>query len=167
MALELHIAMLLSLPGPHIILFMTRIGSLSSKDTESLALYKKFFGEDIEKYMIVVFTGKEILMEVGINIHDYVQSLRPESDLKQLLRRCNNRYVAFSDTGDVSDQEKNVEKLLDIAGRLALQRLARPYFSSDIYESYVKVYHLSHKTEDGKEDDDKIVNHEKMKYADT
>ncbi|XP_048750577.1 low-density lipoprotein receptor-related protein 4-like isoform X2 [Ostrea edulis] len=162
LVLEIYKAIRISFPGPHIILFVTRVGSFTLKDTSSLATYKRIFGTDIEKYLIVVFTGKEILMENGINIHDYVQSLSSDSELKQLLHRCNNRYVAFSDTGDVFDQRKNVDKLLDIAGRLMLQRLANPYFTNDIYEAIVKLF-----LDTQEDDESEIEDHEKLKYTDT
>ncbi|XP_062619544.1 GTPase IMAP family member 6-like [Saccostrea cucullata] len=127
----------LAKPGPHALLFVTRIGKFTTEDEKAIEFYERNFGSQVTKYIVVVFTGKEKLVGEGINIHDYVKSLNPKSKLKNWIEKTEHRYVAFSDTGYILDQKKNVESLLDMIGRMMLKNLASPYFG-DTEDAFIK-----------------------------
>lgn len=46
----------MTLPGPHVILFVTEIGRITEEDKSTLQKFKEQFGDEILEHMIFVFT---------------------------------------------------------------------------------------------------------------
>ncbi|KAK7465976.1 hypothetical protein BaRGS_00037463 [Batillaria attramentaria] len=101
-------------PGPHAFLFVIDGDrSFTNVEYQSYLHVKTFFGEDITKHMIVVFTRGDIL-------HGTIEERLSHASerLRQLLSECGNRYVVF-DNKDHSQQPQLLEmvsKLVDQNG---------------------------------------------------
>ncbi|XP_066295415.1 uncharacterized protein [Branchiostoma lanceolatum] len=83
-----------------------------------LGALEKYFGEDIYKHTVVVFTHGDQLKEAVedgslTSIEDYVSE--DWGGLPKLMKKVDNRYVVFDNRNEDEDgKKKQVERLMDI-----------------------------------------------------
>ncbi|XP_062617105.1 uncharacterized protein LOC134278822 [Saccostrea cucullata] len=87
----------------------------SQEERESIEKFVSFFGEDIFKYFIVLFTGKDDLKRNDLTEEEYIRKV-PEP-LKDILRKCNNRYIFFDNFATEEKKNEQVQCLLDLVKR--------------------------------------------------
>lgn len=103
-------------PGIHAILLIVSICRHTDEESNTIDFYLDFFGAGIEKYVIVVFTGKDMLR--GTTIEDYIQTLQDKSSLKKLLFKFKGRYVVMGNKQDPAEQERDVKRILQITAEI-------------------------------------------------
>jgi hypothetical protein len=84
----------LSSPGPHAIVFVTRIGRYTNEERKTIQFFVDQFGVGMYKYMIVLFTGGDDLKADGITLEEFIRDSPPE--LKEVIRLAGGRTVAFN-----------------------------------------------------------------------
>ncbi|XP_043081753.1 GTPase IMAP family member 4-like [Puntigrus tetrazona] len=96
----------MSSPGPHVFLLVLPIGRFTNEEINTVMNIMKEFGDEVSKYMIVLFTKGDDLEERPIE--DYLKELH--SDLKAIIQIYGGRYHVFNNR-DKSNQ-KQVSSLL-------------------------------------------------------
>ncbi|XP_057449723.1 immune-associated nucleotide-binding protein 9-like [Lotus japonicus] len=114
--------------GIHAVLVVFSVQSRFSKEEETaLRSLQMLFGEKIADYMIVVFTGGDVLENRKKTLQDYLGSSCPEP-LKDILSLCKNRCVLFNnETEDEMKQSEQVQQLLSFVNTILAQNGGRPY----------------------------------------
>ncbi|KAL7090528.1 hypothetical protein ACP275_12G046500 [Erythranthe tilingii] len=99
-----------------IVLVMSIRCRFSRVDQDIVQFISSFFGSKIIDYMIVLFTGGDLLEEDDMTLDDYLDGDCSEP-LKETLRMCGNRRILFDnktkDEAKKSDQLKQLLVLVD------------------------------------------------------
>ncbi|XP_013871334.1 GTPase IMAP family member 8 [Austrofundulus limnaeus] len=82
-------------PGPHVFLLVIPIGRLTEEEQETLNLIKRIFGEDSEKFTIILFTRGDTLEHEDKSIEDYIEN-DSHALFKKLIDNCGGRYHVFN-----------------------------------------------------------------------
>ncbi|VDI65574.1 Hypothetical predicted protein [Mytilus galloprovincialis] len=98
-------------PGPHAFLLTVNLGTRFTKEEqETVEHFVKYFGNELYKYLLVVFTRADNLEEENTNIRDYVKSC-PKA-LKTILNLCDHHYIPFNNKRIGNSQEQQVKNLI-------------------------------------------------------
>ena len=102
----------LSSPGPHAFILVLNLAARYTEEEHStVELFVKQFGENIYKYMMVLFTRKDELDAHGIDIIDHIKGY-PQT-LQRLIKDCGGRIYAFNNNLKGTEQETQVKLLLN------------------------------------------------------
>lgn len=106
----------MTLPGPHVVLFVTEIGRITEEDKSTLQKFKEQFGDEILEHMIFVFThyGKWKRSK-KIPFRDYVQSTGKSFPI---LKKYNDRFVAFENEENGLGEKDQVQDLMSVIQRV-------------------------------------------------
>lgn len=99
-------------PGPHAFILVLSISRFTAEEQNSIEHFVKHFGENIYRYVIVLFTRKDDLDEDDKTLMSHIQSSPPE--LRNLIQKCGGRVIAFNNRLKGEEQDKQVEELLNI-----------------------------------------------------
>ncbi|XP_006306301.2 immune-associated nucleotide-binding protein 8 [Capsella rubella] len=95
-----------------VILVLSVKNRVTKEDEVVLSTLEDVFGSKIIDYLVVVFTGGDVLEEDGETIESYLDGC-PVS-IKRLLKSCEQRYVLFDNiTADEVKKTKQVQELLN------------------------------------------------------
>ena len=98
-------------PGPHaFILVLNATVRFTNEEQRSVDHFVKYFGEEIYKYCIVIFTRKDEMDRMDTTVEEYIKKC-PES-LQVFIMKCGGRVYAIDNTLKGAKQEKEVQKLL-------------------------------------------------------
>ena len=126
----------ISAPGPHAILLVVRVGRFTEEERETVRLLQKAFGDNMMKYLIVVFTGKDDLDIGKKTVHDMVRGA--PSCLQEFLADCDNRYFALNNNADISEKDHQVEELVEMV-QCVVCKNGGSYYQSPIFNEADKV----------------------------
>lgn len=125
----------LTSPGPHAVILCVPFGRFTTEDVETIQHFCSYFGEDLMKYVIVLFTGfdnwkrdREENSE-DLTITGFMKTLTP--DLTEFLQKCKNRYIAFDNTLKGTDAEIQVKQLLEIIEKMVSESGNSCYTNED------------------------------------
>ncbi|XP_028852153.1 uncharacterized protein LOC114799560 [Denticeps clupeoides] len=125
---ELGKCVVLSSPGPHVLLLLVAIGRFTKEERETILMLQDIFGSRVRDHIIVGFTRGDYLQEEGIRIEDYIRRGSPE--VRELIQECGGRYHVFY----------NKDKNADVQARSLLQKMDRmveenggSYFTSNLF----------------------------------
>nr|KAG5698949.1 hypothetical protein BaRGS_024870 [Batillaria attramentaria] len=77
-------------PGPHAVLVVLKAGERFTKEeSQAYDELKQLFGDDITSFMIVVFTGVDLLERSGLDLASAMQRAPPK--VVQIMREAGNR----------------------------------------------------------------------------
>ena len=103
-------------PGPHIFLIVIRLGRYTEEEKHTVQKIQEIFGEEADRYCMVLFTGGDLLDETSIE-----EFLEECEELQELVAKCNNQYHVFNnelkDRSQVSELLKKIKKINDQNGR--------------------------------------------------
>lgn len=102
----------LSSPGPHSFLLVMESTRFTSEDENCINQFAEIFGNSFFRHVIVVFTRKDDLDRENKTIREYLEEA--EDNLKNLIKKCSNRYIAFNNMDERPSREKQVEDLLEM-----------------------------------------------------
>ncbi|KAK7485406.1 hypothetical protein BaRGS_00023354, partial [Batillaria attramentaria] len=109
-------------PGPDAILYVVKLASrYTSEDFDAYVRLKALFGENITKYIIVLFTGGDFITG-GRTLDDDLKSA--PTNLVTVLRECGNRYIVFNNKTE--DPQPQVNELLNMVRQMKREN-AGPY----------------------------------------
>lgn len=100
-------------PGPHAFLLLLDVNDHTNEEKNALKLLKQICGDNVGKYVIVVFTHGDDLKRNDESIEQFIRNSGPE--LQELLLSCDNRYHVFNNK--VEDRTQ-VEKFLTILNKM-------------------------------------------------
>ncbi|XP_060780993.1 GTPase IMAP family member 4-like [Neoarius graeffei] len=81
-------------PGPHAFLLLLDVKRHTEEERNTVNKFKKIFGDDVCKYMIVVFTHGDDLEFENKPIERYIREAGPH--LQSLIAACKQRYHVFN-----------------------------------------------------------------------
>ncbi|XP_044223514.1 GTPase IMAP family member 9-like [Thunnus albacares] len=97
-------------PGPHIFLVIIKVGRITEEEKHTVQKIQKIFGEEANKYSMVLFTHGDLLK--GKTIEEF---LKDSEDLQELVDKCNGQYHVFNnEVEDHSQVRKLLEKIRNI-----------------------------------------------------
>ncbi|GKD70353.1 putative AIG1-type guanine nucleotide-binding (G) domain-containing protein, partial [Tanacetum coccineum] len=111
----------------HVFLLVFSVRSRFSKEEEAaISSLVTFFGEKVYEYMIVVFTGGDILDKDDETLEGFLDDC-PKT-LKETFSMCENRFVLFDNkTKDKNKKSDQVKKLVSFVNTVSLKNAGKPY----------------------------------------
>lgn len=97
-------------PGPHCFLLVVGLSRFTNEERQTIEKFVDFFGNDVYRYFIIVFIGKDKLDHEGITLEQYLETV-PE-ELKTIIRKCGKRCIAFNNWAKGSDRKQQTKSLL-------------------------------------------------------
>lgn len=116
-------------PGPHCFLLVIELKRFTNEDENSINMFFKMFGEDVSRFSIVLFTKKDDLDFHQITLDSYI-SMAPEG-LRKIIKKCQNRYIAFNNRAEDSTRNDQVRDLLVKVDKVLADNLGK-YFTNDM-----------------------------------
>lgn len=122
-------------PGPHAFLLVISVRNrFSQEEKETIEKFVSYFGEEILKYFIVLFTGKDDLKRHNLSEEMYINKV-PDS-LKYILKKCDDRCIFFDNLATEEEKNQQVQRLIDMIDRNV--RKNGSYFSNVDYAAAEK-----------------------------
>ncbi|XP_061174774.1 GTPase IMAP family member 4-like isoform X2 [Saccostrea echinata] len=110
---ELRKCILLSAPGPHAIILVINVRSrFTLEENETVERFVSHFGKKIYRYFIVLFTGKDDLINNEKSEEEYLNEV--PDNLQEILSRCGNRCIFFNNKATAKEKNQQVRCLLDM-----------------------------------------------------
>lgn len=88
---EIIKCMTLILPGPHIIMYVIRIGRYTQEDIESAKRFLQMLDSNVFNNVIIVLTGRDDLEFHDKSQEDYLQTVIPK--FSSFAKQCGQRYI--------------------------------------------------------------------------
>nr|XP_006133018.1 LOW QUALITY PROTEIN: GTPase IMAP family member 5-like [Pelodiscus sinensis] len=127
---EISHCIMLSIPGPHVLVLVTQLGRYTAEDQETaVRRVQEIFGRGAMRHMIILFTRKEDLG--GGSLSHYV-SHSDNKALRTLIQQCGGRYCAFNNKASGAEQTEQVHALMEIAERMVKEN-GNAYYTSELY----------------------------------
>lgn len=112
---ELVKCMALVVPGPHIIMYVIKIGRYTKEDVTTVEKFLQIFEGNPFKFMIIVFTGRDDLEADGNTKDMFLRSVT--SEFNTFAGKCNKRIIFVSNRSNNPESEwiniySEIEKLV-------------------------------------------------------
>lgn len=122
-------------PGPHTFLILFKIGTrFTDEEKKTIEVIQEIFGQGADQFCILAFTGEDNLINDGDKIEDYLKNA--DSGLKQLLERCQNRYITINNRLMQQEEiDKTVKKLLEIIETMLVKNQVRYYTTAQFQKA--------------------------------
>ncbi|XP_077061719.1 GTPase IMAP family member 8-like [Siphateles boraxobius] len=105
-------------PGPHAFIIVIKVGRFTEEEKNTIKELKEVFGEQMEKYSMILFTHKDQLEKKRKTIEQFLQNGDP--DLLTLVRNCGNRFFCLDNDSASFPQFKDliskIEKMMEENG---------------------------------------------------
>ena len=112
-------------PGPHVVLYVVRVGRFTAEDYAAYTRMKALFDDSITRHIILVFTHGDDLEWEGKTLADLMESPNPPEDLQRMFQECGHRCQLFNNMA--SDPQPQVDELLAAVRRLVADNGGKPY----------------------------------------
>ncbi|XP_046563333.1 GTPase IMAP family member 9-like isoform X2 [Haliotis rubra] len=145
-------------PGPHAFVMVVRIDRFTKEEQDTVEHFKNVFGKGMMKYLMILFTRKDDLDYCGKTIEKYLENV-PQM-LRDLLKSCGNRYIAFNNRASPEERNETVQRFLDMVDRIHSNNSGEVY-TSDMYKEAEKV--MLKREEQLRQEHEAEVNKEKRK----
>ncbi|CAG2255663.1 unnamed protein product [Mytilus edulis] len=130
-------------PGPHALVLVVPVGRFTNEDIQTLKHYIQYFGFDILKYVVVIFTKYDLWesdfedkdLEVP-SLDEYLKTL-PEF-LISFLEHCDNRFVILNNK---KRDDEQVEKLLVVIDQM-IEKNDKKYYTNESYDQAAEILKL-------------------------
>ncbi|CAK6981101.1 GTPase IMAP family member 4-like, partial [Scomber scombrus] len=113
-------------PGPHIFLVVIRVGRFTEEEKQTVQKIQKIFGEEANKYSMVLFTHGDELK--GKPIEEFLMS---SEDLQELVAKCNGQYHVFNKE---MEHRSQVSKLLKKIKKINEQN-GGSYYTTEMFQN--------------------------------
>ena len=123
-------------PGPHCFILVMGPSRFTQEEKDSIDHFVKYFGDNVYKHFIILFTRKDDLDFDGITFEEQMQD-SPE-DLTTIIAKCKDRVIAFNNRAGSPEKEKQVEDLLKMIDDMVCQN-NRKCYTNDMYAAAEKM----------------------------
>ncbi|XP_046357563.1 GTPase IMAP family member 4-like [Haliotis rufescens] len=117
-------------PGPHAFVLVVRIDRFTKEEQNTVDHFGQIFGEDMLKYLIVLFTRKDDLNHDNKSLQEYLKKVPVK--LQALVKSCHNRCIAINNRGNEEEKEQDVKDFLTLVDRMFLDNGGKCY-TSEMY----------------------------------
>lgn len=121
---KIKLCISLSAPGPHAFLVVLQLGRFTQEEKETVQMIQTTFGEDADKYTVVLFTHGDQLRKQ--TIEGYISE---SADLKAIIRKCNGRYHVFNN--EIKDPEQT-RQLVDKIDKMTMAN-GGSYYTNEMF----------------------------------
>lgn len=136
----------MSSPGPHCFLLVLGLDRFTPEENESVNEFCNLFGNDVFRYFIIVFTRKDELDYDGKTLEQHLSTAH--TDLRLILQKCNNRYIAFNNREKGPAKEEQVKTLLNMIDELRKENREEHYTNEFYLEAEEFLKHKEKEMED-------------------
>lgn len=120
----------LTSPGPQCFLLVLSLSRFTNEERQTIEHFVDFFGNDVYRYFIIVFTGKDKLDHDGMTLEQYLETV-PE-ELQAIIRECGNRCIAFNNWAKDSDRKRQTKSLLKMIDDNISENNGK-YYTNEMY----------------------------------
>ncbi|XP_016100911.1 GTPase IMAP family member 8-like [Sinocyclocheilus grahami] len=118
-------------PGPHAFIIVIKVGRFTEEEKNTIKELKEVFGEQIEKYAMVLFTHKDQLDKKNQTIDKFLQESDP--DLKKLVQSCGNRFFCLD------NESASYPQFTDLLSKIEMMVSENGgHFTNDLFEGTEK-----------------------------
>lgn len=128
---EIFKCVAISSPGPHAFILVLSLTRYTEEEKEAVKHFAKYFGEDIYKYLIILFTRKDDLDYEQKSLCDHIKTV--PHDLQMFIKECGGRIIAFNNKLKGDEQDGQVVELLS----MILDNIKAnngDYYTNDMYK---------------------------------
>ncbi|XP_037638109.1 GTPase IMAP family member 7-like isoform X2 [Sebastes umbrosus] len=105
----------MSSPGPHAFLVIVQLGRFTEEERQTVKMIQETFGEDADKYTMVLFTYGDKLKKQTIEAF-----ISKSKDLQDITGKCHGRYHVFNNEAEnlsqVSQLLEKIDKMIEDNG---------------------------------------------------
>ncbi|XP_015684959.1 GTPase IMAP family member 2-like [Protobothrops mucrosquamatus] len=132
----------LSRPGPHALILVTQVGRFTAEDAAAANCVWDIFGAESARHTIVLFTCLEDLG--GASLQEYVQK-SDNRNLRDLIRRCGNRFCGFDNKAAGTEQQRQVSELMVMVQSVVSENrecyyVNRLYGEPSLLDEHVRIF---------------------------
>lgn len=120
----------LTAPGPHAFILILNILRLTQEETQTVKHFVNFFGGDIFKHCIILFTRKDELDYNKKTIQLCIEKAPPH--LQSFIKDCGGRVVAFDNKLKLEADEQ-VKELLSFIKNI-VEKNKNKFYTNEMYE---------------------------------
>ncbi len=132
---EIKKCIAISSPGPHAFLLVISLNSRFTKEEAAvLDELDDMFGDDMMKFLIVVFTGRDQIE--GGSIESHIEE-SPDK-LRQILKTAQGGYVTFNNKGTQEEKKADSQALFDRIDQVVKQNNGE-HFTSEMFKQAEEV----------------------------
>lgn len=88
------------------------LGRFTKEEEDSINHFVTYFGKDVFRYFIVLFTRKDDLDHHGLTLEDHIRTAPP--NLQEIIDKCGRRSIAFNNRAQSPACHDQVKDLLDM-----------------------------------------------------
>uniref|UniRef100_A0A671QGA6 AIG1-type G domain-containing protein n=2 Tax=Sinocyclocheilus anshuiensis TaxID=1608454 RepID=A0A671QGA6_9TELE len=119
-------------PGPHAFIIVIKVDRFTEENKKAVEQLKEVFGEQMEKYTMILFTYKDQLEKQKKSIEQFLQESEPV--LKKLVQSCGNRFFCLDNNSASYPQFKYlIEKI-----EMMVQENGGMHFTNDMFDETEK-----------------------------
>lgn len=123
-------------PGPHCFLLVMGLNRFTQEDEESINHFINYFGKDVFRYFVVLFTRKDDLEYEGLTLEDHLKTI--PQNLRKIIDKCGGRCIAFNNRAKGTTRDDQVKDLLEIINEVVRQNQGTCY-TNEMYVEAEKV----------------------------
>lgn len=106
-------------PGPHCFLLVIGLSRFTREDEECINPFVNYFGEDVFRYFIVLFTKKDDLKYEGLTLDYHLQTI--PQNLRTIIDKCRGRCIVFNNRAKGPARDDQVKDFLEIINDVVRQ----------------------------------------------
>ncbi|XP_035863593.1 GTPase IMAP family member 9-like [Sander lucioperca] len=119
-----------SSPGPHVFLVVIKLSRFTEEEKQSVQKVQEMFGQDADKYSMVLFTHGDLLKNTTIE-----EFMKGSRDLQELVARGNGQYHVFNN--ELENRSQVTELLKKI--RTIVQKNGGSHYTNEMYQEAERV----------------------------
>lgn len=136
LAMEIKKCIGLSSPGPHCFLLVMQLSRFTNEEEESINNCVQFFGNNIFRHFIIVFTRKDDLDYENITLSEHLK--KAPDNLRKIIKKCNDRCIAFNNRDQNPTRDSQVQKLFKMIDDTVRQNNGS-YYTNELYTTTEKL----------------------------
>ncbi|XP_062603313.1 GTPase IMAP family member 9-like [Saccostrea cucullata] len=119
-------------PGPHAFIIVLGTARFTPEEEHVIEEIEKLFGDSVFKYSILLFPKGDDMNADGVNFSEFMNEC--PSTLKGLFAKCGQRVISFNNRASEEDNEKQVQKLLEMVRGIMDQNNGTCYTNKEFQE---------------------------------
>jgi len=122
-----------------VVLVLSSRAQITEEELSTLGILHALFGSEIAAYVIVVFTGGDVLAEEGVTLDEFLGGEDFPPLVKEVLKMSGNQMVLFDNkTDDEGKKAEQVNKILSLVDEIKRNNHGQSY--TDAMYNEIKVH---------------------------